>query len=204
MGFWYYFAQAMGIIVTVLCIINPFFKKKWQMLVNIAAMNVLMAVNFLILNHFTIGSAIVLNVVAIVQAVVNYFHTRNGKKAPLWEQIAFSVLYIGGGFWGLLNATGYAPFANVWLTLLELLPIVGALFNMLSIFAPKEQTMRKLGLANAAVWSVYTAILLSTNFFAEFISVISSCIAIYKYREKPAAKAQPAEVTAEPSDATEE
>lgn len=188
MGFWYYFAQAMGIIVTALCIINPFFKKKWQMLVNIAAMNVLMAVNFLILNHFTIGSAIVLNVVAIVQAVVNYFHTRNDKKPPLWEQIVFSVLYIGGGFWGLLNATGYAPFANIWMTLLELLPIVGALFNMLSIFAPKEQTMRKLGLGNALVWSVYTAILLSTNFFAEFFAAISSAVALYKYREKPAAK----------------
>ena len=149
--FWYYFAQVLGIIVTVLCIINPFFKKRWQMLINIAFMNILMAINFLILNKFTIGSAIILNLVAIAQAVINYLHTQKNKTAPLWEQIIFSILYIGGGFWGLLNATGYAPFANIWLTLLELLPIIGALFNMLSVFAANTQSMRKFALGNAFI-----------------------------------------------------
>ncbi len=180
--FWHYFAQALGIIVTILCIINPFFKKRWQMLMNIALMNILMAINFLILNEFTIGSAIILNLVAITQAVINYLHTRKYKTASLGEQVIFSVLYIGGGFWGLLNATGYAPFANIWLTLLELLPIIGALFNMFSVFAPNTQMMRKFALGNAFIWCVYTGIILSTNFFAELFALASTAIALYKYR----------------------
>lgn len=183
--FWYYFAQAMGIIVTILCIINPFFKKKWQMLINIAAMNIFMAVNFLILNNFTIGSAIILNVVAIAQVIVNYIHTLKNQTPPLVEKILFTVLYVGGGMFGLLNATSFAPFDNIWLTLLELLPVIGAVFNMLAVFAPTEQIVRKFGLANASVWSIYTGILLSTSFFAEFLSVISTSIALYKYKKKP-------------------
>lgn len=183
--FWYYFAQALGIIVTLQCFINPFFKKRWQMLVNVALMNVLMAANIFILNNFTIGSAIILNIVALIQALINYFHDRRAKTAPLWEQIVFTVLYVGGGFWGLLNATGYNLFANVWQTLLELLPIIGALFNMLTVFASNTQTMRKFTLGNAAVWCIYTGILLSTNFFAEFVAFVSTAIALYKYRSKP-------------------
>ena len=185
---WYYFAQALGIIVTVLCIVNPFFKKKWQMLVNIALMNLFMAVNFLILNNLTIGSAVVLNLVAIAQVILNYFHTRKNEDVPLWEKILFSVLYVGGGFWGLLNATGYAPFSNVWITLLELLPILGAVFNMLAVFAPTPQALRRFSLGNASFWCVYTGILLSTSFFAEFFALVSSAIALYKYRAKPTEK----------------
>lgn len=184
MDFWYFLGQAFGILVTVLCVINPFFKRKWQMLVNIALMNVFMALNFLMLNNFVIGSAIILNVVAIIQAVVNYIHTRKGNLAPIWEQVIFWILYIGGGVVGLLNATGYKPFADIPLTLLELLPILGALCLMLSVFAPSEQGMRKFTLANASIWSVYTAILLSTNFFAEFLALVSTSIALYKYRNK--------------------
>lgn len=183
--FWYLFAQALGIIATVLCIINPFFKKKWQMLINIAVVNLFMAINFLILNDFTIGSAIILNVVAIAQAIVNYVHTLKNQTPPLVEKILFTVLYVGGGMLGLLNATSFAPFDNIWLTLLELLPVIGAVFNMLSVFAPTEQTMRKFALANVCIWSIYTGILLSTSFFAEFLSVISTSIALYKYKKKP-------------------
>lgn len=182
MDFWEYLGQGLGIVVTVLCIINPFFKRKWQMLINVAAMNVFMALNFLMLNDFKIGSAIVLNVVAILQAVVNYVHTRRASTAPRWEQIIFTVLYIGGGVLGLLNATGFKPFDNIWLTLLELLPVIGALCLMLSVFSPTEQGMRKFTLANALIWSIYTGILLSTNFFAEALSVVSTSIALYKYR----------------------
>ena len=190
MDFWHYLAQVFGIVVTILCVINPFFKKKWQMLVNVAAMNTFMALNFLMLNDFKIGSAIILNVVAVLQAVVNYIHTRRGATAPRWEQIVFTVLYIGGGVLGLLNATGFKPFDNIWLTLLELLPVMGALCLMLSVFAPTEQGMRKFTLVNALIWSVYTAILLSTNFFAEILALISTSIALYKYRQKPDAAAK--------------
>ena len=183
--FWKYFADALGYVVTVMCIVAPFFKKRLSMLIGIAAMNAMMSVNFLILNDFTIGSAIILNCVATAQAISGYVHDVRGKKPSRAEWALFLILYVGGGFVGLLNAVGYDIFANVWLTLLELLPIVGAIFLMLVVYAKDAQTMRKLTLCNAAIWCVYTAIIFSTTFFAEFFVLISTSAALYKYRKKP-------------------
>ena len=66
------------------------------MLVNIALMNILMSLNFLILNNFTIGSAIVLNSVAVLQTVINYLHEMKDEKPAPIEKIIFTVLYLGG------------------------------------------------------------------------------------------------------------
>ena len=66
--------------------------------------------------------------------------------------------------------------------LIELMPIIGAVLMMLSVFARGEQTTRKFLLSNALVWMVYTAIVGSTVFFAQVGAVIADCVALYKYR----------------------
>ena len=66
--------------------------------------------------------------------------------------------------------------------LIELLPIIGAVLMMFSVFARGEQTTRKFLLSNALVWTVYTAIIGSTTFFAQAAAVVADCLALYKYR----------------------
>lgn len=184
-GFWYWFAQAMGIVITILCIVNPLFKKRWQMLIVVASINVLAVVNNIILNNFKIGSAVILCVVAVAQAIINYVHTSKNQESPLWEKILFTILYLGGGVFGLVNTVIAESEGNAVLIILrELLPIVGALFLMLSVFAPSEQSMRRYTLANASVWTVYYAIIGSTTVFAEIFAIVTACIALYKYRKK--------------------
>ena len=68
--------------------------------------------------------------------------------------------------------------------LLELLPIIGALMLMLSVFAKTEQKTRLFLLFNGASWLVYTIIVGSTAFFTALIAIISSSIALIKYRSK--------------------
>lgn len=182
--FLYWLAQGMGILVTVLCVINPLFKRKWQMLIVTASINLLGAFNNLILAG--LGSAMVLCLVAVAQTVFNYIHTVKEEDVPLWEKIVFTVLYLACGIVGLLNATNFAPFANILLTLREILPVMGALFLMLSVFAPNAQSMRKFSLVSAIIWLVYYAIIASTTVFAEIFAIGTTCFALYKYREKPA------------------
>ena len=59
----YIIGQFMGILATVACIIVPLFKYKWQMLLNIIAVNLLMLLNFVLIGQ--IGSAAFLCAVAV-------------------------------------------------------------------------------------------------------------------------------------------
>ena len=184
----YWAAQAAGILILVFCVVQPLFKKKWQMLIVAAAINLLGAFNNLVL--VGLGSGVILCLVAVAQTVFNYVHTIKEEEVPLWEKIVFTVLYLGCGIFGFLTATSFAPFANVLLTLREILPIVGALFLMISVFASNAQNMRKFSLVSAIIWLIYYTCILSTTALAEIFAVATTCFALYKYRQLPEAKTE--------------
>lgn len=177
----YIFGQFLGIVATVVTVVMPMFRKKWQMLAATITANLLMALNFLLIGQ--IGSAIFLYFVAIVQSVVSMGHTVKGTKVAAGEQMLFFVLYVGFGIFGIVTAPGFVmelSFEN----LLELLPIAGSAMLTFSIFARSEQTTRKFLLVNAAIWAVYTAIVGSTTFFAEFFAAVTTAVSLYKYRNR--------------------
>jgi len=176
----YIAGQIFGVIATAQCIIEPFFKKKWQMLINEVIENLFMALNYLLIG--AVGSAFFMCLVAVSQSFVSFLHTRKETKVSLAEKVIFFVLYVGCGFYGLFTAPGYVPGIN-FQNALEMLPIIGAVLNMITVFVRDEQTTRKFLLSNALVWSVYTAVIMSTTFFAEFFAVITACIALYQYRK---------------------
>lgn len=177
----YIFGQFLGIVATVVTVVIPMFRKKWQMLAATITANLLMALNFLLIGQ--IGSAIFLYFVAIVQSVISMGHTVKGTKVAAGEQMLFFVLYVGFGIFGIVTAPGFVmelSFEN----LLELLPIAGSAMLTFSIFARSEQTTRKFLLVNAAIWAVYTAIVGSTTFFAEFFAAVTTAVSLYKYRNR--------------------
>ena len=181
----YLTGQILGIIATVVTVLMPLFQKKWQMLAATIAGNLLMALNFFMIGQ--IGSAIFMYFVAIAQSAVSMHHTVKQTKVQVWEQMLFCGLYVGLGFFGILTAPGFVPGLS-GKNLLELLPIVGSAMLTFSIFARSEQTTRKFLLVNASIWAVYTAIVGSTTFFAEFFAAVTTAAALWKYRKnkKPA------------------
>ena len=177
----YIAGQVLGIIATIQCIVEPFFKKKWQMLVNEIFENLFMALNYLLIG--AVGSEFFMCLVAVAQSFVSYVHTQRDTKVTMAEKVVFFVLYVGCGFFGLLTAPGYVPGIN-YQNMLEMLPIIGAVLNMITVFVRDEQKTRKFLLSNALVWCVYTAIIMSTTFFAELLAAVSTSIALYKYRRR--------------------
>ena len=175
----YLIGQFLGLLVPIFTLTVPFWKKKWQILASAIAVNGLMVANFLLIGQF--GSAALLCAVAVVQSVISMVHYFRDTPVKAWENALFFVLYVGLGFVGMCTAPGFVPGINAQ-NMLELLPIIGAVMMMLSVFAKGEQTTRKFLLANASIWTVYTAIVGSTTFFAEVGAVIADCIALYKYR----------------------
>ena len=177
----YILGQALGLCSTACTIILPFFKKKWQILALNIAVNLFLTLNFLLIGQF--GSAMFLCLVAMVQSGISIIHNVKNTKVSLPETILFTVLYVGFGVFGILTAPGFVPELN-FTNLLEILPIIGALMLMISVFAPDEQTTRKFLLANALIWTVYTAIVGSTAFFTDVVAAISTASALWKYRKR--------------------
>ena len=177
----YILGQIFGILSTVCTIILPFFKRKWQILSLNIAVNLLIAANMLLIGQF--GSAAFLCMVAVVQSIVSMLHDHRGTPISLWEKLLFMVLYVGLGIVGIVAAPDFVPALN-WKNLLELMPIAGALMLMFSVFAKDEQTLRKFLLANATIWTVYTAIIGSTVFFTDLAAAVSTASALYKYRNQ--------------------
>ena len=177
----YYIGQALGIVATVCTIILPFFKKKWQILALNIAVNLLVACNYLLIGQ--IGSAAVLCLVAVAQSIVSMVHSAKGTKVSTAETILFAALYVGCGVAGILTAPGFV-WALTYDNLLELLPIVGALMLMISVFAPDEQTTRKYLLVNAILWTVYAFAVGSTTALTNLVASVSTASALWKYRKR--------------------
>ena len=177
----YIIGQGLGVLSTACAIFRPFCKKKWQIMTLNAAINLLVASNYILIGRF--GSASVLCLVAIVQSVISAVHDRRGTRSPLWEIIVFTAAYVGIGLLGIVTAPGFVPALNA-ANLLELMPIAGSMLMMAALFAAKPQTIRKLLLANSMVWTSYAILRGSSTFMTNAISGIASATALWKYREK--------------------
>ena len=172
----YIIAQAFGIFATICCFAMPLFKRKWQMLLINVAGNLFFILNLLLLGAHSgdwLGNAtaMIVNLVSLVQVLISYWHVRKGTPVTKPENIIFLLLYVGMGFIGFNRA-------------LDLLPIVASVFNMLAVFQKDEQKTRILILFNASIFCLYYIIIGSTSLLAELLAVITTVISLIKYRKQ--------------------
>lgn len=165
----YYIGQALGVIVTIGAIVTLQLKNKKQMLIVSAAVNILAALNILFLDTFSSG--VIINLVAVLQIFLSLRHEKKNTDVTLPEKIIFLVLYVAGGALGFK-----AP--------IDILSIVAAVFYMLAMFQKKEQRIRLFLMGNMISWTIYHAVLGSTAIFAQLAGIVSSVIALIRYRKK--------------------
>ena len=176
----YILGQALGLIGTAVTVATPQFRTKFQILFCNALVNALNALSFGMLGQT--GSAVYLCLIAIVQALVSMWHERKQIVISTWETLLFFALYAGFGFYGMVSSDDFV-WAVTTHTLLELLPIIGAIMLMFSVFAKGGQKTRFFLLLNSAAWLIYTAAIGSTVFFTSVASVVSTITALWKYRK---------------------
>ena len=172
----YIIAQAFGIFATLCCFAMPLFKKKWQMLMINIGGNLFFILNLLLLglhtgDLFANATAMIVNVVSLVQVLISYWHVKKETPVSIVENIIFLVLYVGMGFVGFQRG-------------LDFLPIIASVFNMLAVFQKDEQKTRYLVLCNASIFCAYYILLGSTSMRAELLAVVTTVIGLVKYRKK--------------------
>lgn len=164
----YYIGQFLGIVVTIGAILTMQIKDKKPMLIVSAIVNVLSALNILLLDKFSSG--VIICLVAVFQIIDSLWHEKKNTEVTLIEKIIFLALYIGGGLLGFEKP-------------IDILSIIAAVLYMLAMFQKKEQHIRLFLLGNMATWTVYHTVLGSTAVFAQLAGIISSLIALYRYRK---------------------
>lgn len=165
----YIAGQLVGILVTVTVIIIQQLKSRKQILWASVFVNVLGALNVLLLDGF--GSGVTVNFVAILQILIALRHEKKNSEESVIEKIIFFVLYVGVG---VISYT--SP--------LDILAILAAVFYMVAMLQKKEQHIRLCLLANMTSWTIYHGILGSTGIFAQLAGIVSAVIALYRYRKK--------------------
>ncbi len=165
----YIAGQIVGIIVTITVIVIQQLKSRKQILWASVFVNVLGALNVLLLDGF--GSGVTVNFVAIAQILVALWHEKKNTTETLIEKIIFLILYVGVGVMSYNSP-------------LDILAILAAVFYMVAMLQKKEQNIRLCLLANMTSWTIYHGILGSTGIFAQIAGIVSALIALYRYRKK--------------------
>lgn len=164
----YIIGQGFGLLASLCCMIQPLWKKKWQIMVSATGSNLFAVFNLLFLGQF--GSGAIICAVGVVQGLISLWHLQGERPVRMIENIIFLALYVGCGLLGFKGV-------------IDLLPIAGSILYMLMAFQRDEQKSRWLLLGNAAVFFVYYALVGSTTVIAEIFAIATSCAAIYKYRK---------------------
>lgn len=172
----YIISQILGVLVTVVCLISPQMKKKWQMCCITILANVMSATGMLLVGAF---SAMGCCIVAIVQTALRIWHLHKDTKISKTEIGIFSVLYIVGGFLPYIVGGTLSEFGFI-----DVLPIIGALMLMVGVALRGEQPSRVCGLINGIIYFVYNLIIWNTQIFAQLAGIVSNVIALIRYRKK--------------------
>ena len=177
----YLIGQSLGILSTLCAIARPFCKRKIQILAMNIGVNLLVALNYILIGQF--GSGAMLGLVCVVQSLCSMAHEARGTQVPNPEIGFFGFLYLIFGLAGFFSAVGFPP-ALAFSTLLELTPLGGTALMMAAIYAPNEQATRKLLLANGILWTIYALTKGSSTFLTNATSASAAGIALWRYRNQ--------------------
>ena len=178
----YVIGQVCGVLSTIACMAVPMFKTKSHMLMDATAVNFFLFLNYILIGQG--GAAVFVCGVATAQSICSLIHTIHGKNPSKAEKGAFLLLYLSFGIYGMLYTLNFAPGWN-GATFVELLPICGSLLNMCFVYITDERRARWFLLVTVGVWATYSAIIGATAFFGQFFTVLTTLMAMYRYRKQP-------------------
>ena len=168
--------QLCGVVVIVYSIMSSHLPKRWMILVGATVGNFFAAANQLLVGSGL--TACFACLMATINCPINAYKAKKGIPTKKWENILWSVLYIlawAAGFGiGIYNGTA-SP--------LDLMTLVTTVFFIGHVLSKDEKKMRLYYLGNGAVFMIYDAINLNISALAKLFSVISTLIALYRFRD---------------------
>ena len=176
-------AQIIGIFAMIFMFLSFQQKKKSGIIFCQLVGAVLFAINFFLLDA---PAGCVMNVVAIVRAIVFLFPDRLRTRHPAWL-VGFIAVYL------LSYASVFTLFGKEltpYNLAVEALPVAGLILTTVAFRAKSTRTIRRLGLINSPLWLTYNILCFSVGAIAsEILSLASILIAIVRYDIRGGAEA---------------
>ena len=136
---------------------------------------VLFAINFFLLDA---PAGCVMNIVAIVRAVIFLFPDRLRTRHPAWL-VGFIAVYLLSY---ISVFTLFGKEMTPYNLAVEALPVAGLILTTVAFRAKSTRTIRRLGLINSPLWLTYNSLCFSIGAIAsEVLSLVSIIIAIIRY-----------------------
>ena len=166
----FYIAQGIGLIVTGLSLIGQHFKKMHWIVLTEVMMNVLCAVQYLLLPDGTSGMwvSIIASANAMSMLICGKFGNPDDRKLPNILCVVFAAAQLAVGIRNI----------HVWY---DALPVMGAMIFAVTILQTKPFRYRVLRIVNGIVWSIYgLCVGAYTGILTQMLGVFSAVAAIWR------------------------
>lgn len=176
-------AQAIGIAAMAFNILSYQGKKQRTVIAMQLFGSALFAANYLMLGA-TVGG--ILNILALIRAVVFLFKEKLKTDHPLW-MIGFVLTYVAVY---VLNFTVFGKEITAWNLLIELLPVIGMVALTVGYRLKRAADVRKCGLVSSPSWLIYNITVGSWGaILCEILALISILIGMFRH-DKPGQSAE--------------
>jgi len=169
--------QIVGVVQIILYIVSMQLSKRTHMLFAFSALNLSS-----FLNLFLIGaeiSSFMGCIIATVHCLINGILSLKGHKSSLVENLLWCAVYIASWSFGMVITVRSGNFK-----LIELLPFVALIFYFGTVFFLKERNIRLCTMGNSVAFLIYNLCYMNVAAVAQILSIISTVIALIRYREK--------------------
>ena len=159
-------AQIIGILLIILNVISMQLKKKKNIVFVLLLINLLAAINLMMLGSYT-GSIICF--FAVIQIIINNIFERKDKEIP---KVILGIYIIISIICGVIT----------YKTIFDVLPIISSILFTITIIQKKEKNIRRIHLINMSLWVVYDFISAAyTNVISDSITLVSDLVGIYRF-----------------------
>lgn len=162
-------AQSLGILAVVFNIITVHFNSKEKILICMTISNLIISIQFFLLNAITGG---IISIINVIRCIVFYLLKKENKKTSMLVLIIFEIIVI---------ISGIISWQNIW----SILPIIATLTYTYGIWQDDVLKIKYISAIIGTEWSIYDIIVKAyVGFVQGIIQVISSIIAITKYKKR--------------------
>lgn len=161
-------AQLFGIMAVIFNIITVHFKTKEKILICNIFSNLIVAIQFFLLNAITGG---IISLINVLRCIIFYYFKKKNKKPSLLLLIIFELIVV---------ISGIISFQNIW----SIIPIIATLTYTYGLWQDDVKTIKYISAIIGFEWSIYDLIVKAyVGFVQGIIQFISSVIAIIKYNK---------------------
>ena len=168
-------AQICGVIVLILTVISVQFKTKEKIVMCFVFANLVMAIQFFLLNAMT---GAIISIINTIRCIIFYYYKKKDKKPSLMILLIFEIVAI---------VSGMMSWQNMW----SVIPIIVTVIYTYGLWQDNVKVIRITTAIVGLGWAIYDIIVMAfVGAIQEISQFVSAMIALIKNKEETKEKTQ--------------